>query len=151
MIACTSPLGTTRSTPLRISVSSSAIFTCKLRIPSISTSLLRAAHCRPIFATGSDSRVGGPGILSIALLRHPVAVEGGARRPLRFLLARLELLDRCDEHADVVAIPSKGLLHPRQLRMGLEGLLLQGIGCCFGLQPSLFELGDIAGHFRFLH
>src|SRR5690606_2237639 len=140
MIACTSPLGSTRSTPLRIMVSSSAIFTCKYRISSISTSLLQApsgAHFQHL----PGSRVCGAGILSIPL-RRPVAVERGAGRTCRFLLARLELLDRRDERAQIRSVCSCGLPHSRQLPTRFRSFELQGIGCSFGLKPSLLDQGN---------
>jgi hypothetical protein len=53
MIAWTSPLGTVNEMPLRISVPSSAIFTCRFLISSMSTSLrsewIASARSRCIF------------------------------------------------------------------------------------------------------
>src|SRR5690606_10788304 len=144
MIACTSPFGTMRFTPLRIMVSSSAIFTCKFRISSISTSLLEApsgAHFQHL----PGSRVCGAGILSIPL-RSPVAIERSACRPLRFLLASLELLHHRHERAQIRSICSGGLPHSRQLRACFRGFELQGIGCCFGFEPSLLKQGNFRRH-----
>src|SRR3990172_4924557 len=112
MMACTSPLGISRLTPSRISLSSSASFTRRFLISSIahviSTRTGRAAHSRQR-GPGTSSLVGARPQLDLGWIEdtHPVALIRRLAVLVELDEERLAGAERLDNRTDVARAQDK--------------------------------------------